>query len=222
MHFTFFDGIVFGSFLISLTVFLKRPVPVYLKLFPLYFFCAFLTGLRVEWLVSHNLYSTGVANVWGIIEFCYFFFIIHETIASKKIKKIILFIIIIFSFLAFINIFFIQKKVGFNAVNFTVGCIIIVSLCIYYFFELFQKTEAQSLSKLPSFWIVSGLLFNNVLSFPQFALNNFMETLTRANYNKYHIIFDNIGVLNNITIILTSVLYTIGFLCRIRIRKYTL
>lgn len=124
--------------------------------------------------------------------------------------------------MAFINIFFIQKKVGFNAVNFTVGCIIIVSLCIYYFFELFQKTEAQSLSKLPSFWIVSGLLFNNVLSFPQFALNNFMETLTRANYNKYHIIFDNIGVLNNITIILTSVLYTIGFLCRIRIRKYTL
>lgn len=87
MHFTFFDGIVFGSFLISLTVFLKRPVPVYLKLFPLYFFCAFLTGLRVEWLVSHNLYSTGVANVWGIIEFCYFFLLSTRLLQVKKSRK---------------------------------------------------------------------------------------------------------------------------------------
>lgn len=151
-----------------------------------------------------------------------FFFIIHETVVSKKAKSVILYIIMIFACLAFFNIIFIQKKVGFNAVNFTIGCIIIVSLCIYYFFELFQKTEVESLSKLPAFWIVSGLLFNNVLSFPQFALDNFMETLTRANYNKYHILFDNIEVINNITIMLTNVLYSIGFLCRIRIRRSTL
>jgi hypothetical protein len=222
MHFTFFDGIVLGSFIVSLSVFLNRPVPIYLKLFPVYFFSTFIVGARVEWLSDHNMYSTGISNVWGIIEFCYFFFIIHETIVSKKVRSIIVYIILIFSLLTFFNLFFIQKKVGFNAINFTVGCVIIVSLCIYYFFELFQKTEVQSLSKLPSFWIVSGLLFNNVLSFPQFALDNFMETLTRANYNKYHILFDNIEVITNITIVLTSALYSIGFLCRIRIRKSTL
>ncbi len=219
MHFTLFDCIVFGSFLISLTVFIERPIPVYLKLFPLYFLCALICGMRVEWLAFHNLYSTGIANIWSIFEFCYFFFIIHETIVNKKVKRIILYIILIFAILAFFNMFFIQKKVGFNPINFTVGCLIIVSLCIYYFVELFQKTEVQSLSKLPEFWIVSGLLFNNVLSFPQFALENFMETLTRANYNKYHILFDNIGLINNITVMLTSILYSIGFLCRIRISK---
>jgi hypothetical protein len=219
MHLTFFDDIVLGSFLMSLLVFLKRPVPLYLKLFPLYFFCAFISGLRVEWLADHNMYSTGVSNVWGIIEFCYFFFIIHETIINKKARAIISYTILIFAFLAFFNIFFIQKKVGFNAVNFTVGCLIIVSLCIYYFIELFQKAEVQSLLKLPSFWIVSGLLFNNVLSFPQFALDNFMETLNKANYNNYHILFDNMEVIYNITVLLTSILYSIGFLCRIQINK---
>jgi hypothetical protein len=219
MHLTLFDGIVLGSFIVSLSVFLTSPVPIYLKLFPVYFFSAFIVGTRVEWLSDHNMYSTGISNVWGIIEFSYFFFIIHETIISKKVRNIIVYIILIFSFLAFLNIFFIQKKVGFNAVNFTVGCLIIVSLCIYYFFELFQKTEVQYLSRLPSFWIVSGLLFNNVLSFPQFALDNFMETLTRANYSKYHILFDNIEVITNITNLLTSILYSIGFICRIKIRK---
>jgi hypothetical protein len=216
MHFTFYDGIIAASFLMSLSVFLKRPVPIYLKLFPLYFLSAFLIGLRMEWLANHGHYNTSLANVWGIIEFCYFFFIVHENIVNKRVRRIILNIIVIFAFLAFVNIFFIQKKVGFNPVNFTVGCLIIVSLCIYYFAELFQKVASQSLLKLPSFWIVSGLIFNNVLSFPQYALSNFMETLTKTNYNTYHIIYDNIDKINYITIILTSILYSIGFLCRIR------
>jgi hypothetical protein len=134
----------------------------------------------------------------------------------------ILFIILIFASFAYTNIYFIQKKVGFNSVNFTVGCFIIVSLCIYYFVELFQKTEFQPLFKLPSFWIVSGLLFNNVLSFPLFALDNFMETLTRANYDKYRVLFGNIDVINNIVVMLTSVLYSVGFLFWILPRRTTL
>ena len=35
MPFTFYNGIAFGRFLLSLSVFLVRPVPIYLKLFPL-------------------------------------------------------------------------------------------------------------------------------------------------------------------------------------------
>lgn len=208
--------------MISLLVFLKRPVPPYLKFFPVYFFCALILGMRVEWLSNHNRYSTGVSNVWGVIEFCYFFFIVHETIDNKKVRRMILFIILIFASFAYTNIYFIQKKVGFNSVNFTVGCFIIVSLCIYYFVELFQKTEFQPLFKLPSFWIVSGLLFNNVLSFPLFALDNFMETLTRANYDKYRVLFGNIDVINNIVVMLTSVLYSVGFLFWILPRRTTL
>jgi hypothetical protein len=222
MHFTVFDGIVFACFLVSLSVFFQKPVPRYLKLFPVYLFCALILGMIAEWLSYHNEYSTGLINVWSIFEFCFFFYVLHEIILSKKVKRMILFIISLFVLFAFVNIIFIQKKVGFNPVNFTVGCLIVVSLCIYYFVELFQKTETESLARLPAFWIASGLLFNNVLSFPVSALDNFMEKLTRENYKAYHIIFDNIGLITNIIILLTSILYSIGFLCRIRIRKSTL
>lgn len=49
-----------------------------------------------------------------------------------------------------------------------------------------------------------------------------METMIRADYNIYHITLDNIGIVNIVTIILTDVLYSIGFLCRIQISKSTL
>jgi hypothetical protein len=204
MKFTIFDILTFGSFLMSLMVFLKKPVPFYLKLFPL---------------SDHKYYNTGIVNVWSTIEFCFFFFIIHEIIVSEKVKRIIVYIIFLFVIFAFINIFLFQKKVGFNTVNFITGSLIIVSLCIYYFMELFQKSDVPSLSKLPAFWIVSGLLFNNVISFPQYALSSFMVTMTRANHNYYHILFDNMGAINNITVLLTSILYSIGFLCRVQINK---
>ena len=94
-------------------------------------------------------------------------------------------------FLRVINIFFIQRNDLFNPINFTIGTVITVILCIYYFFELFQKTEAQSLTRLTSFWIVSGILFNVVLIFPIFALVSFMDQLSKANQKTSMIVFQS-------------------------------
>ena len=162
---------------------------------------------------------TDIANVWTIIEFCFDFFIIHQNIINSKVKRIILFTIFIYGFFAFFNIIFIQKKAGLNPNNFAIGSLIVVSLSIYYFSELFRKSEAVSLARLPSFWIISGIMFNNVAFFPIDSLQFFMIEWTRANYKKYQVIFENLGIITNLIILLTSVLYTIGFTCRIRISK---
>lgn len=219
MHFTIYDGILSTSFFISLSVFLVKPTPFYLKLFPVYFISAIILGMIMEYKSRHGQYNTGLGNSWSIIEFCFYYFVIREVIVNIKVKRAILFIIFVFAIFTSFNVLYIQKKVGFNPVNFTIGCVIAVSLCIYYFVELFQKTEVQSLSILPAFWIVSSILFSNVLSFPLFALQSFMDKLTRTNFKAYHILFDNIDIINNTTVFLSAVLYWIGFLCRIRINK---
>jgi hypothetical protein len=218
LHFSVYDYIVISIFLISLAVFLQKPALLYLKLFPVYFFVAFFIGLWAEWLANHGRYSTGVTNVWGIIEFCFYFFVLHEIIGSTKIKRIIIYATFFYVVFAFFNIFFIKHKVGLNNVNFTFGCLITVLACIYYFVELFQKTETQSLSRLPAFWICSAFLFNTVLSFPIDTISSFLQesrNVTGAN----QFIYRNLETIGNITLILTIVLYAIGFLCRIRIRK---
>jgi hypothetical protein len=175
--------------------------------------------MLMEYQANHGRYNTNISNVWTILEFCFYFFIIHQNIVNVKVKRAILLIIIIYGCSAFINFLFIQKKAGMNPVNFASGCLIIVSLCIYYFSELFRKTEVQSLARLPSFWIVSGILFNNVLFFPFNSLSYFMVEWSRANYNSYKVIFQNMDKISNMIIILTSLLYSIGFICRIRISK---
>ena len=136
-----------------------------------------------------------------------------------KVKKSILYIILVYAIFAIINLIFIQHNDLFNPVNFTIGTVITVVLCIYYFFELFQKTEPQSLSRLPGFWVVSAILLNAVLIFPIMALISFMDSLSKANLKTSMIVFNHIEAIFNIISILTYILYSIAFLCRIRTAK---
>jgi len=222
MKFTVSDFIQLSIFLISLSVYFQKPVRLYLKLFPVYFFLLMIVDKTLEYTTDLGIHNNILLNIWGPVEFSFYFFVIGQVIVSKKVNKRILYITTAFVIFAFVNLFFFQHNDLFNPVNFTIGTIITVIFCIYYFFELFQKTEAQSLSRLPSFWIVSAILFNVVLIFPIFALISFMDQLSNANKKTTRIILDNIVAIFNIISVLTYILYSIGFLCRIRTSKSTL
>jgi hypothetical protein len=211
MHFSGFDILQLVLFLISLSVFIQKPVPLYLKLFPVYLFFELLSSMIMEYLLYHGRYNTGVANSWGMIEFSFYFFVLRSLIFNVKIRRLILIVIFIFPVFALINLYF-QKEVGFNPVNFTIGSLITVSFCIYYFVELFQRADSQSLTRLPAFWISTAILFTVVLTFPFFSFISFMTKMPEVVYKNILAIFYVINIL-------TSTLYSIGFLCRIRIRK---
>lgn len=222
MQFSFFDGIVIATFLISLMIFFQKPNPFWLKMFPIYFFFAAVSGFYSEWLVSHGHYNTGVANVWGTLEFCFYYYVFHEIISDKRTRRYIFILAILYGLFAFINILFIQKKIGFNAVNYSIGSLLVVLFSIYYFIELFQKTLVQSLSRSPAFWIASALLFGTVLNFPYYTMSSFMETMNKANADRYKFIISHMAAIGNIILTLSFILFSIAFLCRIRIRKSTL
>src|ERR1035438_4034839 len=139
MDFSGFDILQLILFLISLSVFIQKPVSLYLKLFPVYLLLGLIEGMIQEYLGNHGRYNTGVSNAWGIVEFCFYFYVLRTFILSFKIKRVILFVILLFPIFALFNLYF-QKKVGFNPVNFTIGSLFTVSFCIYYFVELFQRS----------------------------------------------------------------------------------
>ena len=222
MKFSVGDFIPLSIFLISLSVFAHKPVPLYLRLFPLYFFLLLITDLALEYTQSRGIHNNIISNTTGIAEFSFYFFTLKNVITNIRVKKHIFYTTLAYVAFAIINLFFIQHNDLFNPINFTIGTVITVILCIYYFFELFQKSEAQSLTRLPSFWIVSGILFNVVLIFPIFALISFMDSLSKANLKTSMIVFNHIEAIFNIISVLTYILYSIGFLCRIRTSKFTL
>jgi hypothetical protein len=98
-----------------------------------------------------------------IIAFSTFY---KENFNSKKINKVINFIILVF-FIAFI--FFIVQGVAISSsrenlrttssiIN-SVELLLIGILSLMYFFKLFQKYTPLKLTHRPSFWIASGAIF---------------------------------------------------------------
>ncbi len=219
MHFILGNFIQLTIFLISISVYFRRPIPKYLKYFPIYFFLLMVTDLILDYTSDHGIHNNILTNTDAIAEFAFYYFVIKELIVNVKMKKVVQYTTILYALFALVNIFLIQGYDRYNAINFTMGVVITVIFCIYYFFELFQKTETQSLIRLPGFWIVCAILINNVLTFPIFALLSFMNELSKSNLKTSRIIFDNITIIFNIISILTYVLYSVGFLCRIRPTK---
>lgn len=212
MNFTLENYIMISVFLVSLTVYIQLPSAGYLKAFPVF----------LAWVLWCDFYFANPKNIFphlvsitDIIEYSFFYFVLREIILNPKMKKLILYIMMIMPVLALINIYVIQKDKDYNILNFSVYCLIAVSICIYYYFELMRGTESQSLSKLPAFWIVTGLLFNNLCTFPVFALVTLMKKVPL-------VISMNIANVFNMVTLFTAILFSIGFLCRLKIRKSTL
>jgi hypothetical protein len=214
MHFSLNDYILFVMFLVSLTSFIQKPTFFYLKLFPLYIIIALIVELVEVNMARQGKTNTGIANIFGTAEFCFYLFVLREIIINVKVRRIILFFLFFYPILCFI-IIYLQKQVGFSTINFSIGCLLTVVFCIYYYMELFQQAETRSLAKLPAFWIATGIFFSNVLTFPTFALMSYMKDIPK-------LILNNLSTIFNIISILTSILYSIGFLCRLRIRKSSL
>ena len=208
--------IVAISFLASLTVYFTPKSPdIYVKLFSPFLLITLLVellGIYHPIIKQNNLV---LYNFFTVFEFCFYLWVISLIISNMKMKKIIRVTLVIYAFTAITNILFIQKMKMFHTVTYSLGCLLIVSFCIYYFLELFRLPKSVKLKNDPAFWLCSGLLFYYCCGFPLFGLINFVNALPR-------LIIKNFQTIVTIMNILLYSLFTIAFLCRIKTRKYTL
>jgi len=208
--------IVAISFLASLTVyFTSKPSETYLKLFPPFLVITLFVELLGLYLRNINQNNLALFNFFTVFEFCFYLWVLSLVISNKKIKKIIKTTLAVYAFTAIMNILFIQKMKMFHTITYSLGCLLIVSFCIYYFLELFRLPKSVKLKNDPAFWLCSGLLFYYCCGFPLFGLINFVNGLPR-------LIIKNFQTIVTIMNILLYSLFTIAFLCRIKTRKYTL
>jgi hypothetical protein len=201
------------AFLGSLTLYFQPNMESYLRFFPLFLFMSLIVETISDYEAYYQRNNVLLNNLFTVFVFCFYFFTFREILLSPKIKKIVLYILLAYPLLSLTNIFLVQKPGVFHSMTYSLGCLLVVAISIYYFWELFQQTHNVNLARQPAFWICTGLLFYYVCSFPLFGLLNFIQS---AKYN--NIVRNLIIVLN----ILTGLLYlsfTIAFLCRLKIRK---
>jgi hypothetical protein len=209
----YYNIILIGlAFFVSLAVFAQDHTDIYLKLFPFFLLLTDIVICITFYLYEHHDTTTVLLNFFTSFEFCFYFFVLYRIINRKLAKRIIFYILCIYPLIALINIFFVQGIRSFHSVTYALGCFLVVTICVYYFLELFQLDHSVRLSRQPAFWICSGLLFFYACSFPIFGLANFISALP-------YVIIKNLSTIIDLLNIFLYSSFTIAFLCRLRIRK---
>jgi hypothetical protein len=203
-----FAGIVF---LVSLSLYLRRPVELYLRLFSFYLLFDCLTEFITNYLALRRHNTVLLSSLTSLLQFCFYIYILREVIRGRKAKRVFLYCLVIFPLIFAGNIFLVQKSQVFQTITYSLGCLLVASACIYYFWELFQSKIYVNLAREPVFWICSGLLFFYVCTFPVIALVNFIK----MDYS----ILGTLEIILDILNILLYLSFTIAFLCRLRTRK---
>lgn len=201
----------FICLMFSLTLYFRRGIPLYLKLFPPFLVITLVIEI-VGWILKGKGVDTSLMYFLFIaFEFVLYLYMLYLIIRRTRAKKIILSMAFIYPVLALLSIFIFEVNV-FPSISYSIGCLLIVGVCIYYFFELFRYPSSTSLLREPAFWICTGLLFFYICSFPLFGLYRLL-------YSASSTIMNNISTILDVMNVFLYTFFTTAFLCGIRIRK---
>ena len=209
--YTYFPILIICILLAALLYF-KKDTPFFLKLF-----LPFLTATLMVSLIGYRMAQEGknnhtLSNVYSVIEYVLYFVILHQIIQNRRIKKIIFHCTWIYSLLAIINISLGQGIGVFHSFTYSIGAIIIVSICIYYFYQLNRKASWEKAFGKPKSWICCGLLFYYGGTLPLYGATNFLKDYPPVFLDIYALI---ILILN----CLLYALFNIAFVCFLRYKQ---
>lgn len=203
-------------FLVSLWAYFKKhPDYPYLAFFPPILFITVVVEYIALYLVNIGKPNLLLYNFFSIFWACYYSYCISLMITNVKVKRIIWVTISIYFIVVLSKLIFIDNlpTMTFNAGPHSLGFLMIVIFCVYYFYELFKTPKYVNLKNNPAFWICSGLLFFCACGFPMWGFMNV--------WGKFPFIVRNFIFIQIILNVFLYSLFIIGFLC-IRAPKYTL
>jgi hypothetical protein len=138
-------------------------------------------------LLSELLYHLGgPVNIGGttysVLHPIFFSILIYNATDRKKKLKIPLILLNLLYFPFSLSNFLFIQKINLNTYNTVVGKIIIMTLCIVYYYSLIKSLPVQRLQRFPLFWIVSAFFFTEsaklvVYSVAQYLINVFNDNL---------------------------------------------
>lgn len=205
--------IILISFISSLSTLLIKNDKLIFRLFSLFLFTTFIIELAALKMAENKQNNIFIYNLFTAFEFCFYFFFFHSILKEYVKKNIICLIILLYVVLALINIFLVQGKYNFHTYTYILGCMICIILSITYFYFLFKYSKVNNLTKDPVFWISAALLLYYSCTLPVYGIINFLTNLAVPFYKGFIFIIEFMNIV-------LYLLFTIGFLCRISIKKY--
>lgn len=178
MDFSFDFYVLVVILLISKFVYFIPRISFTIKMLPVFLvICVFfeIWALIEDYRIRNNVY---VYNFYTVFQFLFYLYFLQKVLNDIRVIKAVKVTMILYPTLCLINFLFIQKN-QFHSYTFCLGCLLIITLCIYYFLGLFHSPTYIHLFNNPTFWIISGLMFYYTCSFPLFGMLNYMAAIPK-------------------------------------------
>jgi len=184
------------------------------------YFLPFLIIRTILELFSQRLENKNTNNLWlinliMIISITFYLIILSSFIDNKNVKKTALWIGILIPIGFTFSCTFLIPLKDFHLIELSLASFILLSTCIYFFYELLSYPNDINLLKYPPFWIATGLLFNYAGIFPFFLFFRFIVRQSWPTVKSIQFMLDFLYIILNL-------LFIISFLCRLNLRKRSL
>jgi len=147
-------------------------------------------------------------NIYTSSEFIFYSLVLLYLIRNKLHKRILFYVLAFTLSITIVNILFLTGIDGFNTYTFTLQAfLIITACCMYYYNKVRDARNEMFITKDPTFWLYTGLLFYYLGCFLFFTSYSRMAYVNSPNYLVLYKIVMNVS-----NIILYSCLIKL-FLC---------
>lgn len=182
---------------------LKRKTKAHTQLF-LYYFAGYV-ALNLIYTASALLVTNSSRHTFlkidrfseftfTLFEFLVFFVFFKRTLSVNAYRKSLaiaglLFFSVSFSLLIYQIIYFDTAQLWCVHLLFNLQALSLLLLSIFYYLEIFKRKQSLELLKEPSFWVVTGLSFVLICTFPLSLCINYLYKSDRANYHALYSLF---------------------------------
>jgi hypothetical protein len=151
-------------------------------------------------LAKNSINTHWVGNIYLVIQFSLIIWLFREQFQNKRFNDVILILFVVFYVL---NLVFFQGPWVFNSVSNVVACLILISLCLYFFHRLLNDLPIVHIHRLPMLWISFAVLTYYGGNFFLFLVKNYLS-YGEAGTHKL------MWILHNLLNIIKNVLFAIG------------
>lgn len=187
-----------------------RPAFFYLRTIPWLLLLSLTVELVARYYRIRSINNLWLVNIYSIIELSYFTYTLYLILRKTFVLRLMYFI----TGICLIDIFFVHGLKIFHADSYALSVLIIVYICIYYYYNTFKEAQVDNLLKEPSFWMVTGLLVFYATSLSVAGIFNYIAELPK----------EMILLTRSIILSVNSIFYIIliiAFICQINTLKFT-
>lgn len=147
-----------------------------------------------------------IYDIFVVVEFCLFSWFFYLIIFNKKLKKVIPVIIVFFVIFSLFCLIFLPESTSFSSITAGVEAVLIISMCIYYFFDQLKQPNTLMIYSSIYFWIIISFL--TYLS-GTFFLNIYADSMISSKAFKIQYV-----IINSSFVILKAILLAVAMLMK--------